>query len=263
MTNVPLTTEGRIFAKQVWRQIKAREPVDATLFAGKQTSTWWEAIVPIFERCHKLDPTPFDQHVMKSAIKRLEKVPLQQLHFLLANGPHLITMVASENHTLTVMDGEHEAAIVIQAHSFPQGLMGVVVCNVSDHALGRLYERINDGKPTVQNGVTFALACGRIGNMIASTEHLIHSEINMSLGHGVVAVGNVKLSTQGGQKWATAWFDCRTVLLEEHCGPEQLAQASLLNDVLLDRARITEVPHIPMRMDYVMQVLDASRKPRN
>jgi hypothetical protein len=263
MSNVPLTTEGRIFARQVWREFQQREPKDASLFAGKTVTTWEEAIFPLYERGWRDPRGPFTHNAMASAAKRLMTSPSADRCFLFNDDRYdLLTVHASDSHTLTVMDGEREQALIVQQHPFKQGCCGITVANVSDHALGRLYER-TDPKPTLRDGVVFVIMCGHIGAEIATQRHLVHSDICLNLGDGNVAMGNVKLSDQGKTGRALAWFDCRTVLPEKACTEAQLEQAQVLNAVLSRRDHVSNVRHIPMRPDYVMSVLDMSKKPPN
>lgn len=265
MSNVPLTTEGRIFARQVWREFQRREPEDASQFAGKPVRSWEEAIFPLFERGWKDPRSPFTRNALANAAKRLMNIPREDLchQHMFDDGLYgLLTVHASDSHVLTVMEGEREEALIVQRHSFTHGWCGVVVANVSDHAVGRFYER-SDPKPMLSNGITFVMMCGHLGAEIATRQHLIRSDICFMLGNGVVATGNVKFSTQGKTGKAMPWFDCRTVLPEEACTEEQLEQAKVLSEVLLGRDQVSKARHNPRRQDYVLSLLEKSKKPPN
>jgi len=265
MSNVPVTTEGRIFARQVWREFRRREPLDASVFAGKPVKSWEEAIFPLFERGWKDPRSPFTWNALNNAAKRLMTIPREDmchLHMFDDGLYGLLTVHASDSHALSVMAGEREEALIVQRHSFTHGWSGVVVANVSDHALGRFYERW-DTKPTLSDGITFVIMCGHIGAEIATRQHLIGSDICFMLGNGAVATGNVKVSAQGKTGKALTWFDCRTVLPEEACTEEQLEQAKVLAEVLLGRDRVSNAPYNPRRPDYVLSLLEKSKKPPN
>jgi hypothetical protein len=267
-----LTTEGRVFARQVIREIKRRAPLDASAFAGKPVAGWQEAILPWNDRLN--DPTgPFTLYALAAAQRRLEAVLKEGSSFIREDVKdprvrlHMLTLSGGD-HTLMVMEGLEEAVYVqyqlidldLRCRRM-QLILGCVVANVSEHALGRFRERATR-PPTLANGINLVKLCGQVGEIAAIDPRLGHSEINFIF-DGLLITGSMKIASPvNSTGFATAFFDCRTVLPEDAADAEQREQARILGWHL--RGNYPEpVPVIPRRPDFVLDTLAAARRPKH
>jgi hypothetical protein len=99
--------------------------------------------------------------------------------------------------------------------------------------------------------------------MIASNKGLMHSEINIPVGDGLIATGSMKVANHQGSNLATAFFDVRTVLTFDMCDEEQLQQLEAIAMAAVGPGAIEDIPVIARRDDFVLQTLAASRGPIN
>jgi hypothetical protein len=272
MSNIPLSTEARIFARQVIREVKRREPIGASAFAGKPVKTWPEATFPLFERISR-DIGVFTQQAIASTRKRLDNLPETDRGYVCGGSSTPSTyldMVTlhGDDHTLTVMEGLEEA-VIVQRHCYDlrfargaDAFSGIVTANVSEHVFGRFYER-STNRPDVKTGVSLALVCGHIGMVAMSDKRLGHSEINF-MTDGVMLTGSMKVSRHAGGGPVTAFFDCRTVLPMSAVNEQQIEQALVVEACCFGgQADVASIPLIARRQDYVLETLAASKRSKH
>ena len=143
--------------------------------------------------------------------------------------------------------------MIIQRHCYDlrerwQAVVGVVVANVSEHALGRYYER-STTKPSVDAGSLLTLVCGRLGMIAATVRQLGHSELNLAV-DGLMVTGSMKIARPlNAGSFATAFFDVRTVLPMSAVDAEQMEQARIIADAFDGDADTASIPVIERRPD--------------
>jgi len=256
-----LTTEARIYARQVIREINRREPIGAAAF---NATTWETGTLGLFDRMNR-SPGAFTDHAIDRTIDRLHAIPLYDRGFATAFDitRFELMVLRTGGHTLTAIE-DLEDGIIVQLHAYKGKHLfsGYVISNISTHALGRFYER-STRKPTVQEGIQLAFVCGHAGRHASTQMHLQHSEINISYAAELIVTGSMKVSSYANNKFATAFYDCRTVLPRSACGGEQLIQASAMSACLMERGEITDVPCIERRPDFVLDTLAASKRPKH
>lgn len=265
MTNIPLTTEGRIYARQVLREVKRREPIGASAFgAGSNVSTWDAGTSAMFRRMAKgIDV--FTKNALLNTQKRLQAIPREDRGYVLNRHAFDLVTLTAGGHTLTAIE-DLEEGIIVQRHHLEGDpyYVGMVLSNISEHALGRYYER-SVGKPDVQTGIDLAYGtCGQLGMYAASQAHLGNSQIYIPIDDDLYVTGSMKIGTYPDGKWATAFFDCRTVLPAEALDPPHIEQANIIWEVLGGgTAEAKDIPALPRRPDFVLDMIAQSRKPLN
>src|SRR5262245_1324928 len=106
MSSVPMSTEERVYARQVMREVKRREPIGAAAF---KASSWEEGCMALFNRIERDGESAFTANAVMATRKRLEAIPQTDRGFALPrkNTFELITLTAG-GHTLTVMEDLEE-----------------------------------------------------------------------------------------------------------------------------------------------------------
>jgi hypothetical protein len=253
-----LSTEGRIYAQQLMREVKRREAIGAAAFKAK---TWDEGATRLFNRV-TTDWSIFTENVVHQTHKRLMAIPEGDRGFSLNGNTFDMVTLTAGGHTLTVME-DLEDGIIAQRQTFMSGNISacIVVANISTHALGRFKERTTY-PITIEDGMALAGVCGYIGMMAASQPHLVRSEINL-LTDGCMVTGSMKVAGYPGTEIATACFDCRTALPLEACTEEQFKQSEAIRACINHNAKMKDIPYIERRTDFVLETLAASKRPKH
>ena len=258
----PISTEGRIFARQVIREVIQCERVGSdVLWPGAES--WPQALSGLVGAIHS-DISPIKRAALiKAAAWQVVAIPgarqLSQIVRGRSASLEFLTLHADDGgHPIEALEGM-ERSVVVQFHrlkctrSQRDTHFGTVVACVSDHALGRLHDR-SSATFSVRDGKAVAFACG-VAGLLASTDlRLSESELSLAIGN-VVATGSMKVAVCPGSNRATAFFDVRTVLPTDACNDPQMAQATAVARIVLDGGRTSEIAFIPRRQDFVLDTL--------
>jgi hypothetical protein len=260
-----ITTEGRIFARQVGREVKRRELIGALAISNGNEKELWPAVKWIVGRLDA-DTSPVRRVAcLKAVAARLGSVPDGNrgafVDILRFDGKRtcelMVTTLLSDDHPMEAMTGL-EAGITLQCHYFKIGRtgrdlrVGVVAAYASAHALGRLHERARH-QVDINDGIGFLRVCGRAGVFASTDKRLWRAEINIALNDDLVATGSTRVAGQG--EVASTFFDCRTVLPRDACGGEQIAQADAFGQVLQGKATAAAIPFLVRPSDFVLESL--------
>ncbi|RUU09126.1 hypothetical protein EOD10_26010 [Mesorhizobium sp. M7A.T.Ca.TU.009.01.3.2] len=260
-----ITTEGRIFARQVGREVKRRELVAASAISNGNEKELWPAVKWIVGRLDA-DTSPVKRVACLQAVAaRLRSVPDGDrgafVDISRFDGKRtcelMFTTLLADDHPMEAMTGL-EAGITLQCHYFkigrtgPDLRVGVVAAYASAHALGRLYERARH-QVEISYGIGFLRLCGRAGVFASTDKRLWRTEINIALNDDLVATGSTRVAGQGDV--AGTFFDCRTVLPRDACDGEQIAQADGFAQVLEGKATVAEIPFLVRPNDFVLEKL--------
>ncbi|MDF3214809.1 hypothetical protein EN962_00260 [Mesorhizobium sp. M7A.F.Ca.CA.001.09.2.1] len=260
-----ITTEGRIFARQVGREIKRRELIGAVAISNGNEKEWWPAVKWLAGSLN-LEGSPVKRVALLQAVgDRLKSIPEADkgafVDITLFAGKRaceiMFTTLLADDHPMEALTGL-ETGVTIQCHYLKIGRsgtdvrLGVLVAHASAHALGRLRERARDDVE-IKDGIGFLRVCGKAGLFAATETRLRKAEINIALNDDLIATGSTKVGGQGDL--ASSFFDCRTVLPRDACDGEQIAQATAFAEVLKGRATANEIPFLVRPNDFVLEKL--------
>ncbi|TPI65035.1 hypothetical protein FJ417_00160 [Mesorhizobium sp. B3-1-7] len=260
-----ITTEGRIFARQVGREVKRRELIGASAISNGNEREFWPAAKWIIGRLDA-DTSPVKRVACLQAVAaRLRAVPDHDrgafVDIVRFDGKRscelMFTTLVADGHPMEAMTGREEG-VTAQCHYFKVGRtgldfnVGVVTAYASAHALGRLCER---GRRPVEidYGIAFVGLCGRAGVFLSTDKRLWRAEINIALNDDLVATGSTKVAGQG--EVTSTFFDCRTVLPRDACDGEQIAQADAFGQVLEGKSTVAAIPFLARPNDFVLDTL--------
>jgi hypothetical protein len=281
--SVPLSTEARIFASRLRREVKRREAVGAKALGGK--STWPDATSMALDTFMDAPGPVKAVKVMKQAMARLVAVSKEDQSFTFPPGTNGV--LGSRQAILTLYTVEHEnhpishkeTGIVVRRHVYHNarkmgyGRIMDELAFISDHTLGRLYERSDDEswiEPRRVFGLTSLLAMvGEIGYSMAHAHpEKVASQLNLAV-EGYLLTGSmrhIRKEDASGATYFQPFFDVRTTLPEGAGTYKQREQALAITAIVracMDQEMsvitvleknpdlMDMVPYIERRDDYI------------
>jgi len=285
MARESVSTEGRIFARQLAREAKRREAVGAMALGN--ALTYDNAAIATLKLFHQCDGPVKTIIAMRKVIKRLEQVPADDRSFYFPPGASEFRGKRQAILTIyTLMHGCHpissiETGILVSRHTYysSRRMLSARVSDelafISDHTLGRLHERADDSWGTSSVfGLSGMLALiGEIGMGMA----LVHNDrpgtqLNVVVSQMMLtgSMRHVKKTDPGGS-YFQPFFDVRTALPVDANGvsDEQRSQAKYINTLinacitndvpmqfLADGKLVEEIPYIERREDYITDLIN-------
>lgn len=260
-----IATEARIFARQVGREAKRRELIGAKAISDGNEGDWQRAVRWLAARL-SAEPSPVKRVAcLQAACNRLSSIPKEDKGAFIDIARFgrkrtcelMFATFLTDDHPMEAMTGL-EAGITTQCHYFkitrsgPELRIGVIVASVSDHALGRFWERAHY-QADINEGFALLRMCGRAGVFVTTEPRLHTAEINIRLNSHLIATGSTRVASQG--EVVSSFFDCRTVLPQEACSDGQIAQANAFAAVFEGKATVGAIPFLSRRNDFVMETL--------
>jgi len=265
-----MSTEARIFARQLAREVRRRERIGAgMLWPG--AADWNQATSCLLKDFFKRGSPIKRIEMLKRANDRVESVADADVSFM--------TMGSFANRRrgrfgiMTLLEGDHplidagaERGFIVTWHAYEVtrpgdgGITALPFAYASAHALGRFFDRAHR-HPDIDEGIAFLKLCGAVGWEVGHRKELWKSGITVPLGPGdwdLYAVGSARPVTRKTKlkgKITTPMFDCRTVLERQMLSAEEQCQAAALGDAWTNDHDLTKVARIEPRFDFVAQMI--------
>jgi hypothetical protein len=237
-----ISTEGRVFAEQVKREITARERKGAALLSPG-TDNWHDAFVAFVKQAHGLQSPTKAARAFRAARNRLAMA--HNAHCCTLNAfagrsrSAFIEVIAYEVGQHPLVQSKHDGIVVTRyqcilsrrGHAY-EFRFGDNLSFLNWHALGRLGERC---KIDVLNAGGVVSVCGVIGLLMRESGKHLGTEINVAFADNIVCTGTLRnVLNDAAGRWR-GFYDMLTVL--EHTDGVQrqlkITQGAMLADMAL------------------------------
>src|SRR5262245_32546531 len=242
----PISTEGRIFARQLAREAHRRELIGAKVLGGKDN--WTDASLQAMQMIRDAKGPVRAMNVVRKLIDRLTDVPIDDRSYMFPPGTYFMSKRQAIVTLFTLEYGKHpivqETGILVRRHLYHTARKSVAgrVCDemvfISDHTLGRLHERSTDGvwyNPMRVFGLAGLLAmAGEIGFYMARLhENKPGSQINIPI-EDTILTGSMRHinKVDAAGPYFQPFFDVRTMLPEGRELPNQRKQATIIWQII-------------------------------
>lgn len=270
MRTSPLSTEARIFAKDVLREVNRREKLGAPILAGRKSAATWGDASSALGRYIVGDASPVKTaKIVLERVQQLQKLDSSDRGFVIltwsshGRRAHLdVRTMTSGLHPLVGVDNER--GVMVEKHLLMVGrqknfaMVGLTSAHMSEHAISRMFERSHGTAVAGMVGV-IALA-GVVADIVCGRPSLRRSEINIGIGD-VILSGSLRtanMTLQGGSSAVIDFLDIRTVLPVAWCTEMQRQQAAVLT--VLARKILDQEVEYPLSADYAADVPFIARR---
>lgn len=284
-----ISTEGRIFARVLSREIKRREAIGANaMFKGD--TTWVHAAYHLMDEVFNAPGPGKAVKVMDAVYARMKRISPDDKSFLYPPGS--ISRFSNRQACWTVYTMEYgphpivknETGILIRRHYYYSSRKVIntrtndELAFVSDHTLGRLHDRSEEGKwnsPGYIIGLAGILGlAGEIGHCMA--HHYNDREgtqLNLAVSDVTLTgtMRHVMKTDKNGDGHFQPFFDVRTSLPD--CSVEQRRQALAVSTLITHAVKLDtsvmvlmndpevmkQIPYLQKREDYISSKMKMER----
>lgn len=229
-----ITTEGRVFTAQLMRDIRAREKLGAgTLHSGAKT--WKEAFLGFRDSFIKCDGPVKASKIFARGQERLVEAHAKHgacyVNFFMSrkrSGAFNIITWSVAQHP--IRPGNYDGILISGNFCRLQrggclSMYGKAHAFMSWHALGRLYERWDNG--TIDKAAVMVGLTGVAGMLMSEGDRHRNNEMNLAF-EGVHCAGVMRCAPKG-----YSFFDCLTVLPDEPKYAKQLEQGAMVGNAVV------------------------------
>lgn len=281
--SVPLTTEARMFLRDVDREARRREHIAAMAVTERRKFTWHAAVTELEEIMANRTVSPIKRaDRIRARLSPLADIADGDKGFIVYPAKSTkrtlavnVLHVGFSEHPLEHVKGQRclvaAVSYVRVARSQDAMLRAMPAAVIGEHAIGRLYER---SAMAASNVVDLALSVAGVSVLMANNamQRFLNSDVTVDIGGGAYLSGTLRLgvttsnlhdsgtSCDGGEL-VSAFLDFRTCLLGEMLIPAQRRQADAITRWVrsskhADEALIEAIPVLSPRRDHISEQLE-------
>jgi hypothetical protein len=225
----PISTEGRVFAAQLTRDLHARELAGAEALAPG-SKTWQDAFRNFGFACSKAGSPSKVAKMFRGAVTRMLEAQTKSacwVNFFSQRSRSANFEVLTYEVLPHPLTGEGNKGIVVKAYTCFSQRTGRIaigkgdnVAFVSWHALGRMKERSNTVDIFAANGI--AALCGIAGVLMRESKKHINTEINFAV-EDMLCTGVLRYADDDDNTWL-GFYDVITALPIDEAAPKKIDQ---------------------------------------